>query len=677
MANLQFPQFPQFSFGDSSDQTNVGPRWEKWLGRLENFFVAFDIKDDTRKRAMLLHFAGESVSDIFNTLSDTGEEKDYKKAKDSLTKYFLPTKNTEFEVYKFRQARQSDSETLDIFVTRLRQLAKYCQFADIDKEIKSQIVQGCSSAKLRKTVLKDSSLTLTKILDIGRTNEFCDKEAHEIGAKYSTEVKTIKHRNIARNKSPSLIRDNVREKNGKLSSGISQTCFKCGFAFPHKGPCPANNEKCFSCGKMNHFARMCNSKHKENERNGQQTGRRVNHVKPTSSVLLDNTETESETSGDDSHESTSHSAQDEDVSYTFPVFSVTKESPGPHVTLKINQCNIQFLIDTGAKVNVVDEATYNRMTPKPRLTKSKIKLFGYGKHRLFLEGKFVGEVETTNKFSLETFYVIRGDSGCLLGYDSAVALDLLTVTINQSFPMSETQKLIEKHSNLFTGIGKLKNYQAKLHIDDTVQPIAQPHRRIPFHLRQKVKRELRSLDQAGIIEKVKTGSSPTPWVSPIVVTPKLNQPDDVRICVDMRQPNKAIKRERHITPTIDDIIHDINGAKVFSKLDLNKGYHQIELHPDSRYITTFTTHVGLYRYTRLSFGINSAAELFQNVVSQVLSGLPNVLNVSDDILVFGKTQKDHDDDDDECPISPEVNGYDAQRKTYPRRNRQPPDRYTP
>ena len=196
MASLQFPEF---SLGDSSDQSNVGPRWERWLGRLENFFVAFDIKDDTRKRAMLLHFAGESVSNIFSTLSDTGDETDYKKATDSLTNYFLPLKNAEFEVYKFRQARQAESETLDMFVTRLRQLAKYCQFADIDKEIKSQIVQGCSSIKLRKTILKDQTLTLSKILDTGRTNEFCDKGVNEIEATQSTTtVRNINSRNDKR-----------------------------------------------------------------------------------------------------------------------------------------------------------------------------------------------------------------------------------------------------------------------------------------------------------------------------------------------------------------------------------------------------------------------------------------------------------------------------------------------
>lgn len=97
----------------------------------------------------------------------------------------------------------------------------------------------------------------------------------------------------------------------------------------------------------------------------------------------------------------------------------------------------------------------------------------------------------------------------------------------------------------------------------------------------------------------------------------------------MRLPNKAIQRTRHITPTMDDIIHDLNGAKIFSKLDMNAGYHQIELEEQSRYITTFTTHVGLRRYKRLNFGISSAAEIFQQTVSESLQGLQGVKNMSD------------------------------------------------
>ena len=110
-------------------------------------------------------------------------------------------------------------------------------------------------------------------------------------------------------------------------------------------------------------------------------------------------------------------------------------------------------------------------------------------------------------------------------------------------------------------------------------------------MRKKVARELDQLEQQGIIEKV---DGPTPWVSPLVITPKKS--GDVRICVDMRMANRAINRERHPTPTIDDLIHTLNGATVFSKLDLRAGYHQLTLAPESHYITTFTTHKGLRRY---------------------------------------------------------------------------------
>lgn len=70
----------------------------------ENFLLAMDIKDNARKRAMLLHCAGEQVYDIFVTLPDRGEAKDFIKASQALAKYFSPKKNVDFEVYKFRQS---------------------------------------------------------------------------------------------------------------------------------------------------------------------------------------------------------------------------------------------------------------------------------------------------------------------------------------------------------------------------------------------------------------------------------------------------------------------------------------------------------------------------------------------------------------------------------------------
>ncbi|XP_033099920.1 uncharacterized protein K02A2.6-like [Anneissia japonica] len=158
-------------------------------------------------------------------------------------------------------------------------------------------------------------------------------------------------------------------------------------------------------------------------------------------------------------------------------------------------------------------------------------------------------------------------------------------------------------------------------------------------MREKVEKELRKLEDQGIIERVKR---PTPWVSPIVVVPKPRNPDEIRICVDMRQPNKAIIRERHPSPTIDDIIAKVNGSTKFSKIDLKSGYHQLPLAEESRYITIFSTHNGLWRYKRLNFGICSASEKFQHIVSEVISDIEGAINISDDIFIFGLNTEIHD-----------------------------------
>ena len=156
-------------------------------------------------------------------------------------------------------------------------------------------------------------------------------------------------------------------------------------------------------------------------------------------------------------------------------------------------------------------------------------------------------------------------------------------------------------------------------------------------MRQKVTTALEKLEQQGIIEEVE---GPTPWISPLVVIPKKD--GDIRLCVDMRMANRAIIRERHPTPTVDDLIHTLNGAKMFSKLDLRAGYHQLLLDAESRYITTFQTHKGLRRYRTLNFGTSSASEVFQHAIAEEIRDIPNALNISDDVIVFGKTQAEHD-----------------------------------
>ena len=239
---------------------------------------------------------------------------------------------------------------------------------------------------------------------------------------------------------------------------------------------------------------------------------------------------------------------------------------------------------------------------------------------------------------LSTIHVLQGSHGSLLSYKTTINLGILDLYVYHIADTSaDHEQLVHQYPNLFHGIGKLQGVEVALHIDPTITPVAQQARRIPFHLHKKVEEELEHLEQHGIIEKV---DGPTPWVSPLVLIPKKN--GDVRICVDMRMVNKAINRERHPTPTVDDLIHILNGAMMFSKLDLRAGYHQLVLAPESRYITTFATHKGLCRYTRLNFRTNLASEIFQKVINEQICDISGTLNISDDVIVFGKTQAEHD-----------------------------------
>lgn len=109
-------------------------------------------------------------------------------------------------------------------------------------------------------------------------------------------------------------------------------------------------------------------------------------------------------------------------------------------------------------------------------------------------------------------------------------------------------------------------------------------------MQKKVGEKLDELEAMDIIEKV---NEPSQWVSPAIIVPKKD--GDIRICVDMRQLNVAIQHEKLPIPTVDEILYKMNEAEVFSKLDLKMAFHQIELDPSSRHITTFVTHKGLFK----------------------------------------------------------------------------------
>ena len=117
-------------------------------------------------------------------------------------------------------------------------------------------------------------------------------------------------------------------------------------------------------------------------------------------------------------------------------------------------------------------------------------------------------------------------------------------------------------------------------------------------------------------------------------------PAQIRMNINITAGNTAIQRASHVIPTIEELQYKLNNAQYFPKLDMKHGYMKMELDQALRPITTFYTHRGLRRSHRLTFGINAAVEIFHKEIHQTLAGIPTVRNIYDDILIYGKTEKD-------------------------------------
>ena len=602
MAFAQLPAYPEFD----TKSEGVATRWHKWVSRLtNNLFVAYHVTDESRKKALLLTYAGNDLNDIVESLPDsettpTPDESVFDKLIQSLNSYFNPKVNKEIQRYAFRQLHQQTDE-IETFYTELKQLAPSCEFHSPDEEIKSQLIAGCKSSKVREKGLNNPNILLTDLLQFARTCEITQKHAKQVEGNNSSLHKIRSTPSSTNNSQP------------KQNRVPTSKCKNCGRAWPHEGGqkyCPAFNKQCRACGKNNHFAIVCNSAARpafQPKRTTHQKQLFNKHVRNVNDTLEEN--------------------------YVF--MSTTQSTCLPLFDVTINGSMIQVLADSGASINILPEHVFKKLTPKPHLNSSKTKIFPFSSSQpLDVIGKFNASISHKNIDISADFLVVKTKEIPIIGWKTCLELQLL-----QKVTAVSNCEISAQFPDIFTGLGKLKDHSVKLHIDETVLPVAQRYRRIPFHMRKQLENYLKKEESMGVIEKA-TGA--TPWVSPIVIVPKPKSPDQIRVCVDMRAPNTAIKRERHNMPTLDELSTTLSGSKVFSKLDLNQGYNQIELDEESRYITTFATHKGLYRFKRLSFGVNSAAEIFQESIRQALNGLNGVINFSDDILVYGRNKADHD-----------------------------------
>lgn len=609
-------------FCPDGEASSVSIRWKAWKDEF-NLYAdckgVFNDKPTTdtdkaktsrrKRRALFLYCLGSKVREIFNGLEGKGESDDFDKAIQCLDRHFNITPNKIYLKHVFRRMIQNSGETISQYVARLRTAAEGCGYTDANVEIVDQIVSSCYANELRVKFLREGdSLNLEKLQQIAATYEAVEMQSREMNPISS--VNKTQSESVA---SPKL-------------QMVDVTCYRCGYK-GHKGnspSCPAKGKTCSKCQGSDHFASRCRSssagKPKPNKLNS-----RTNCVETSLRASEENDES----------------------SYTF---SCKSNSKFHRIDVELGGVQANFIVDSACDTNLLGRSLWESLKQRKIRCSSRVasgrdkRIYPYASQQfLKVLGIFETDICVADRKTRAEFVVVDHEVEPLLSCETSEQLGILKVGLGVNL-CSESgggyKALVEEYRDIFSGVGLLKDRQVKLNIDATVNPIIQPYRRIPYGLRDKVEAKLRDLIDRDIIEPVPVDEVSS-FVSPVVIAPKPN--GDIRLCLDMRQANAAIIREHHPIPTIEEMLLDMSKSNMFSKLDLKWGFHQLLLHPDSRSITTFTTHVGLFRYKRLLFGVSSAPEIYQNEIRKVIQGIPGVANMSDDLVVHGKDKSEHDD----------------------------------
>ena len=583
---------------------NLAENWRRWRRSFENYLVAINLiaapadaagafppANDAiwlRQIAILSHCIGEEAVEIleqfeFDDEADPPESRD--KLPDVLAKfeaYFNPRRNKLYEWYVFWSLTQSDGESIDMFVKRLRTQATKCEFGDTKEMMMlCRCAFGIANPKLKEKLLQDPEISLDRAIQLIR----------------AAEVTKAQIQSMSNEKSVSLVADDTKHKRSAPPTPAPRkvSCKYCGYEH-FRGKCPAYGQACRKCNQKNHFAKMCMSKD-------------VSAV--TKSTAQPNV-----------NDLFIGSIEGENEEETWTKLYTLSHGEKSEV--------VCFKIDTGAEANVLPLSTAKKL--QAVIQPSTAGLTSYTRHRISNVGRtklnlFHNGVQQGEAW----FELVDGSFPPIIGLASSVRLGLV-----KRVDTLTTEGILEEFPDCFEGIGCLKK-EHKIILDAKVTPVVNRARRIPLAMIDKVKAELDKMEASGIISKV---DQPTEWVSSLVVVEKKD--GSVRICLDPRELNKAIQREHHHIPTLDDIAHRFAGMKIFSIMDMKHGYWHVPLDPESRLLTAFNTPFGRFAFNRLPFGVNSAAEVFEKRVEEIFGDL-NVSIYFDDLIIAGKNQEEHDD----------------------------------
>ncbi|XP_062507651.1 uncharacterized protein K02A2.6-like [Corticium candelabrum] len=611
---------------------NLAQNWRTFRRRWESFEVSSRMTRRSHKErvATFQQCLPAEALEVLDTLpfAEGEDRNDMAVVLRHMEAYCFSKTNVIYERYQLTQRAQKQGEPFDDYLISLRSMIRACNYGAIQDELlRDKIVHGIRNNDTRQKLLQEAKLTLATAISICRAAESTSAQAKAIS--FSDDVHAL-----------TAYSTRNRRRQATVTARVPQTCQYCGRRHD-RGPrqCPALGKTCSKCGKANHFASVCRQKQPQKKTASPKQQYRIHRMEDDE---LDQTNyLMTITLTDTRNTDTAYSLQNSQETHVNQLYA----------TMTVGGCPIRLQLDTGATCNVIRKS---ETPPGTVLQKSDKVLSLYNKSRLKPLGRCTLPIinPKTKQQHIEEFVVVADNEAAtsLLGAGATQRLGLISVHLDhvrtvkheQTAPgsckpqtttdtTSDLKQLLATYADVFDSstVGQLPG-MLHLDVDPTVPPVKMPLRKMPIAIQTQLKDELQRLERLDVIERVDT---PTEWISSLVAVKKPN--GKLRLCIDPKPLNKALRRSHYPMHTIDDLLPELSQAKMFSVCDVSNGFWHVKLDEESSLLTTFETPFGRYKWKRMPFGISPAPEVFQRRLDEALDGMPGVHTIADDILITG------------------------------------------
>ena len=309
--------------------------WVEYAERLENYFIANDIEDEAKRRAILLNGVGASTYRLIKTLALPGRPKDLtvEEIVKRVKVHFNPKPSPIIKRFEFNTRCQKEGEKVATFVAALRKIAEHCEYGDVLNDmLRDRIVCGILNKRVQRRLLQEVDLTYAKALDIAQAAETADTDSKRLQDHKETSTKDVTDTQEERKP---INRVHNPPKKSQQPAQQKSECYRCGGKHP-PARCKYKDFDCHFCKKKGHLASVCRKKKKEKGEPSKEQANRVADEGPSSS--------------------------EDDSEPEYRMYHIGNGSTKPLVVnVCLNGKDLEMELDTGASVSLMSEEKFRHI----------------------------------------------------------------------------------------------------------------------------------------------------------------------------------------------------------------------------------------------------------------------------------------------------------------------------